>query len=445
MRLATSLRFTFEWERGEEVAAPELAATWARLEIWVGSNCVTRVEDANSESSRRGIYCSLYPLAEWIAYNWWFVKGHVRAAEYATWPSAAAAANGSAASRWMPHHNLRWSGDGYVWPNLSLLPEGVDTRLLWRPDIEPASNRPIRYLSAGDELVDSTVVELSLAQLVESVLTRLEERGIAETPLADEWHAIQAIDDDERAFALAAARVGADSYDLDAAVASVIEAAASRLPGPLLDEFLASVNPHRVDSGLDWIEEATGHLAALTGAPHEVFAQIHDTARAWRSQGRGLPWAIGWNQAQLVRRALNLQPDEPFRFDDMVTFDELPSGDRGLQGIGGPTASGAAGLVLGRHLAESGRRFATARALWHLGYADPSSSFLLSGLHTGRERVERAFAAELLAPAMGLADVLRDDSGLVTTEDVEDAAVHYGVSPLLVRHQIENQLATQVS
>ncbi len=52
--------------------------TWARLEIHIGGECVALVEDQESRSSRRAIYCPLYPLAEWVAYNWWFLRADSR-------------------------------------------------------------------------------------------------------------------------------------------------------------------------------------------------------------------------------------------------------------------------------------------------------------------------------------------------------------------------------
>src|SRR5690242_9624003 len=76
----SSFTLRYEWESAEEVRAPELAATWARLEIWAGEECITQVEDLASKSPRRSIYCSLYPLAEWVAYSWWLLRAHTRLA-----------------------------------------------------------------------------------------------------------------------------------------------------------------------------------------------------------------------------------------------------------------------------------------------------------------------------------------------------------------------------
>lgn len=445
MRLATSpLRLTFEWEQGEDIAGPELAATWARLEIWVGSDCVTRVEDLATRSSRRAIYCSLYPLAEWVAYNWWHLKSHDRASAYVFGPSAASASNGRGSAAWTSHHNMRGSGDGYLWPDLLVLPEGASTRLLWRPDADSMTSRPIRYLTGGDQLVESDLVQFALGHLVESVLARLEELGLTDTPLAQEWRAIEATDEDEYAFALAAARLGADPYDMDPELIRLIEATATSLQGNVLGDFLSAVDPNRIEAGLDWVARANSRLDALIGAPHRALAHIREHTAHWRPAGRGLPWAIGWSQAQAVREALDLRPDAVFDFADTLGVEEVPSGDRGLEGIGRNLESGAGALVLGRRLSESGRRFATARALWHGAYGEPGSPFLLSGLSTGAHRVERAFAAELLAPASGIAGHVGIEGELVATEDIEEVAAHYGVSSLLVRHQIDNQLVANV-
>jgi hypothetical protein len=69
----TSL-FFLDWNTesvSDQMAVPELAATLARLEIRVGSKWPTIVEEGRNGSIRRSINVSLYPLAEWIVFNWW--------------------------------------------------------------------------------------------------------------------------------------------------------------------------------------------------------------------------------------------------------------------------------------------------------------------------------------------------------------------------------------
>jgi hypothetical protein len=168
-----ALRFTYEWERGDGVATPELAATWARLEVWVGSECVTRVEDILTGSARRSIYCSLYPLAEWIAFNWWPLTANIRPAAFP-----------KQARLWGRQHNFRAAADGFIWPNLMLWPQGSSTFVRWRSDAVVRNGAPVRYISSGDAFTDSIETRHSLSGIVESVLVRLEEMGFGSSPLS---------------------------------------------------------------------------------------------------------------------------------------------------------------------------------------------------------------------------------------------------------------------
>ena len=63
------LQIRWEWEPGRPVRTPEHHATWARIEMSVGPDCLTLVEDRDSGSSRRSIFVPLYPLAEWAVYG----------------------------------------------------------------------------------------------------------------------------------------------------------------------------------------------------------------------------------------------------------------------------------------------------------------------------------------------------------------------------------------
>jgi hypothetical protein len=124
MAVIASLRFQLDWEPVDDtIRAPELRATWARLQVWVGDTCATLVEDLATGSVRRSIVVSLYPLAEWIAYNWWTIRFDGREDEF-------------------PGHsrrrNFRSAGDGFNWPDLEIISAGGFRRLsgvtpcLWR-------------------------------------------------------------------------------------------------------------------------------------------------------------------------------------------------------------------------------------------------------------------------------------------------------------------------
>jgi Zn-dependent peptidase ImmA (M78 family) len=95
--------------------------------------------------------------------------------------------------------------------------------------------------------------------------------------------------------------------------------------------------------------------------------------------------------------------------------------------------------VIGQARGESTQRFTLARALWHYLWED-TLFFLVTTAYTDRQKVERAFAAELLAPASGIAGLLGFDPAAASQEDVDLVAEALNVSPMVVQHQLENQL-----
>ena len=67
------LSFKIDWVDAEGISGPELSATWASLEIRAGDSIITRVLDTRAKTVRDFVYVPLYPLAEWLATNWWFL------------------------------------------------------------------------------------------------------------------------------------------------------------------------------------------------------------------------------------------------------------------------------------------------------------------------------------------------------------------------------------
>jgi hypothetical protein len=439
---AENFRFDFDWEPGEGVQSPELAETWARLSVWVDDRCVTHVEDVENGSSRRSIYAAMYPLAEWIAFNWWQLRANVRPAAIGS--ELFSRLDTPWLRRSIRTHNLRAAGDGYVWPNLTVLPEGPATRLVWHPDNQLRAGAPIRYLGAGEALVDSFSIERAFADFVEAVMTRLRERGIDGLPLQEEWDAVTSASQDEVEFCLAAARLGLDPYSLPSGVADALQEADAVLDDDLLNDFLEAVVPSRIVDALDWVSRGDLAISQSSSGPSETLRALRG-ANLLRSD-KAMPWDRGWEQADAVRDFLGLAPTDRFDTSDSFRVIRRASEETHLQALGGLTPDGGGALVIGRKYKPRDQRFGQARALWNVLRSETPRRFLLTSSSSFRPRVERAFAAELLAPAAGLRElVAREDGAVVTTAELEDAADHFAVSPFLVRHQVENQLAMAVA
>jgi hypothetical protein len=437
----SSLQFKWEWEQGDGVAIPEHRTTWARLEIWLADECITLVEDKATLSARRSIYCALYPIAEWITSNWWLLRADARVRELGT-----VATNPTTSERLRSlaqRHNLRFAGDGFVWPDLTIVPEGRQTFASWRRDRHWRPYAPIRYLAEGEAYLDGDEVKYRLGEFVEAVLGRLNESGLTETDLHAEWKDIRETEPEVEAFCLAAARLGLDPYweahDVEAAIVEAV----GRLPDSLLEDFLDAVDTDLLTPAAIWVNKAQRTLERVMQPTSKRAGEktqgdildLRQTLAADVGLREGMPWEIGYAYARQVRELLHIAPAEPVPVDSYV-HSVLRSGpDPSLTalGLGHSTA-----VVLSQRQAPEPRRFTLARVIWHL-LSSSGDPFLITAAHTERQSVERAFAAEFLAPAAGIQEVM----GTSTGTDPDEVARYFRVSPLVVYHQVENQLLHQ--
>ena len=85
---------------------------------------------------------------------------------------------------------------------------------------------------------------------------------------------------------------------------------------------------------------------------------------------------------------------------------------------------------------RAGLRFEAARLLCDELIAPDGDQWLsATDSRTSRQKVQRAFAAQLLCPIEHLDEFL---SGDYTQERIEDAAEHFGISPLAISSHLAN-------
>lgn len=318
----TSLNFRFDWDTlDESILAPELRTTWARLEVWVAGRCITFVEDLPSRSIRRSLSVPLYPIAEWIAFNWCLLRFNGR-------------------TRQDPGHldrrNLRSAGDGITWPDIEIVPAGEMTSVQWRagPTLDGDS---IRYLSDGQAWVSTTELQGSLGDFVEAIVLRLQEFGISASPLQDEWSRLRALDREEAAFCEAAARLGFDPFSDGLDQADAIAQVFERLPPELHPDFFDAVNPAATNDALNWIDDALAGAAGLEALPGPRFGLelVSSTAQDYPPPADGTPpWVVGYEVARIVRQELGMSPIEPMPDDLPVRTQVRPSSTAGVTAVG---------------------------------------------------------------------------------------------------------------
>jgi len=426
-----SLRIEFDWEDPQAAKGPELRATWARLTIMVNGVPITQVQDYGARSVRDSIYVPLYPLAEWLAMHWWSLLY-----EYENlWRDA----SGSYAMR----HNLRYAREGFALPDLAIHPMGRTVSLAWKVSDMPACR--VRFLQEGGAHIETDVVHEALRHFITAVLRRLEIMEVHNTPLEDEWKAIEEAEPEERDFCEAVAALGLDPYSLADADRNAIVQVSERLPMELAKDFFAVADMQHLTTQLYRLIVGVSSIKALPGD----LTPLKELQKATSKIGAlDTPWEQGYAYAKELRRQLGIE-DRLIRnlhdFSACLRVDYQTLQDVILP----PTNStvhffdalvdvnekGSPGFLIEKRR-EEGKNFTFCRGLFEYLTSQPGVPALISATHSERQKRNRAFAAEFLAPAALLKEQLR--GATLDEEEADDVAEVFGVSPHVIRHQIEN-------
>jgi len=422
--------FNFEWEDPQGAKGPELRATWARLSIMIADTPITRLSDVRNKSIRDSIYVPLYPLAEWIATHWWSLLNECEAPGLGRQETYAL------------RHNLMGAREGFALPNLEFCPLGQRILLKWRAALIP--EKRVRFIEGGTAYVDPFDLKQAFSSFVNAVVSRLENEGLHNTVLQEEWQSINQADKDEEMFCVAAGSLGVDPYAADNMEKEAILVADRTVPPELIDEFLAVGDVRHLTDQASYLHDiverqgrSDGILMPLIDLRAKMHQRIHQDE----------PWEEGYDFARALRAELGLNGKAIASLDEMDRVFRLDHGSfNGVTNVGSPNRSFFDGLMVTntrespsftiQKKGEKSQRFTLCRSLFEYMTVSGQTSALVSCAHSDRQKRNRAFAAEFLAPS----EVLRTKiSGRrVTEEETEELAEEFGVSPYVISHQIEN-------
>lgn len=435
----SKLRFEFEWVDPEGVQVRELSATWSSLKIIAGDSVVTRAHDDRAKTVRDFIYVPLYPIAEWLTTNWWFLINEFRNREKQVDPG------------FHQRHELNAGRQGYALPNLSFYCSGSETNLVW-DSFKPQWTR-IEFLSRGTTWMATSDFRDICADFIDGVVRRLAMNEIEDTFLQREWDAIQAttMDQEELQFCETVAAMGLDPYDLEQSKSDEIINWADGL-GELLPETVQIANPSMLfeqsSAIVQAVEESRTNGLRLNA--------LKDYTREFTLGNAGIsPWRVGYDWARDLRYQIGLGGQPIPRMSDLAAA--LGEDESALNQATQPVKSLSKtpmidGLITGkqdhtkyfalRQFNERGRRFSFCRAISEV-LAHPWSNALITDSYSERQKCNRAFAAEFLAPSNSLKDNVTHE--IVDDEEIDDLADTFGVSPWVIKHQIENHQIAQLA
>ena len=434
----TDFKIAFEWEDPLGARGPELQATWSRLQVLVDGRPVTRFFDERSKTVRDSVHVPLYPLAERLVTQWWPLWNEAIPPQPADRPGYEA------------RHSLVGAREGYALPALRIEPTGAAVMLSWSQERLPAHR--VEFIGSGKVWAETRLVKREISSLIDTVIGRLRDMGLADSLLQQEWEAIRSIDREEREFCECAGSLGLDPYSLDEKQKQEILQAADRLPEPMVNEFFRAARTRELMAEADEIStalrQAENNTTDLTS-----LKELRDLSEGLLAASGGMPWEQGYSFAQQLRRHLGLDGTPLESVENVAralgtteehilqVVTEFPSRETAFVGLMGINDRFSPAFVLRKALPAS-RLFHFCRALFEYLCSATQRSALITEAATEQQQRNRAFAAEWLAPSSALRARIKNPE--VTWEQAEEIADEFGVSVYVIRNQLENHRIARV-
>jgi hypothetical protein len=429
--------FTIQFSPRESAARDALDRVGeADIGIFVGALCLTELEDRIAKTVRPTWRASTYRLALWLEENWWRLCYEPEASTL----------------DWRLSHHLPAIGAGYIWPALRLAGDGESITLRMRPSsLTPTED--IRYLVRKDLQIPLDAFVSGIDRFINAVIARLRATGHPETALEKLWNEILQ-----------------ERHDPDTAYWRKLEALAGLDAGVEEGAFLEPLLTQKAAIGPSGLEELTAECKGATQETLNVLTEVRvhgaisltmagleplrqqlqkdqDQRLVWNTlrEGAELPWQRAYAVAARAREYWGFAPGaisnrrlaEVVGVKDETLFSATCSNKLRISaGFRGDSACQFAVALAPRM--PTGRRFALARLLGDY-LATPDAEHLLPATDgkTARQKFQRAFAQQLLCPVEDLKALL--DTEEPSDEHIEEAAIAFAVSPLLIRSTLVNQ------
>lgn len=263
---------------------------------------------------------------------------------------------------------------------------------------------------------------------------QLAKMGITDTHFQDDWQAIQSADREERDFCKAVAQLGAYPYALTPSEQQAVINASKHVPPSIQDAFYSASTMERVEAHATelsaWIEEIQ-HSVTKSDFLISLRASTGEIERYPK------PYDEGYAFARRLRRQLGAKDNSFSTLDSLLASFEL-SGEESI--FSHPSSFFYETIVaLNQHSTpgfavnsarESQKKFAVCRGLFEYLTTANGAPMLITKERTYRQKRNRAFAAELLAPSKLLRGHI--DQHVVDWEGVEDLSSAFGVSTRLI-------------
>lgn len=416
------MKFSVEWRDSGKNAAVEERETVGHFYAYLNNFLATL--NLRGKEARDFVQISLYGIVEGLTHDWWSIFGG-RNKEF----------------------SLRHYRSGYLVPDLRFYFDGSAFEVHC-PAFSYSGATPeqtTRFQDAGQAVLSRNAAEDAFSGLIDEVLERLDSKSVAETSANRRWARVQQsrLDPDESAFCELAGALGLDPYRVDDEVADRIETAATLFEGEARAEAFAGTRPENLDRLISWVrgteqrrpdESEVSELMAIT-------TQVADAAP--KNGAFGPAWSLGYGRAKAMRQVLDLSDSQPV--GDFQALARVLGASAAFKPTKPPSGldlgamrsctDGTARIHLRQGREQAAMLFNFARAVGDVAcFPDDTGRAVVNRLNRAyRQAAGRAFAAEFLAPVEEVSAMEIDGY------DTETIAEHFGVSQMVIDHQVENR------
>ncbi|MBF0107629.1 MAG: hypothetical protein HQL76_00435 [Magnetococcales bacterium] len=405
--------------------------TSAHLYVRVNGHLATKVFNDWTRTVEESVPLSAYPLALWLVSSWWRLH----------WESLSEQRSDVG---WRLAHEMRGAGHGFLWPPLRFEPDGaMVTVRCTPPDLDVPE--PIRYLNRFVTSMPVAGFTEGIATFIQTVIDRLEDSGIRETPLRMLWREVtgERVDPETAAYRRMEALLGWESDEAPDDVMDDFQGLSLEAGPEAVIEVAAACAGMRPGELLKGIRRGTADTSGVPVRLSELF-KLRDELSGMPGAADP-PWKRGWDWAQASHRRLGLD-SRPVTSGCLTQIMEFT--ERELNGKEAPMAGAPLGLAIKgegeqrsrlffRSKSCTERRFEVARWMGDALMAPSGDRWLpATDAKTARQKMQRAFAAEFLVPIEALKEFL--GGALADEERIEEAGEHFSVSPLTIRSHLAN-------
>jgi hypothetical protein len=333
-------------------------------------------------------------------------------------------------------HEVAASGGGFLWPRLTFVSDGDTVSAECRAS-DSQNNEALRYISWFDEDIPASAFETGVDQFINLVLERLGG-GDAANHLHAAWSDVVAerADPESTRYRRAEAMLGYDPDESRDSVADIL-ALAEEIGDSAAMEIAAICGENHPKDQLAQIRH-TANGPGLLGRVETFFPQVP-------SDGTIPAHQRGATCAHWMRRQISLDTYAPIADEKLAELMGLTSAQIEGDGIKRPTgerplslaveAPGPGQQFIFRNWRLSNRRFEAARMLFDVAAKKGEPWHPATAADTVRQKMQRSFAAEFLAPISGIRSYLRDDYSM---DAIEGAAEYFDVTTWTIGTQLAN-------